>query len=212
MKRTLNSFFLLLLVFIFTASGVCAENKTASPAETKKSKELRLSLRDLWVEHTVWVRSVLFSNLYNDKDSARAYEQKVIENARAIADSFIPFYGKDAADRFNNLLSAHYTGIKEYMSASFTDDKAAKNSAIEKLNKNADEMATFLNNANPNLPKDDAASLLKAHAGNHAAEIDSASAKEMSKEAEVWIEMKKNVYLLADSVEAGLLKQFPNRF
>ncbi len=155
---------------------------------------------------------VLLTKL-GDADGAKAAEDMVVKNARAIADAVIPLYGKEAGDKLFTLLAGHYGAIKEYMTAAFAGDAAAQSVATAKLKANAEEIAAFLNSANPkNWPKDTLVAVLMAHGAHHIAQIDAINKKDFAKEAEGWTEMTKNVYTIADALADGIVKQFPKKF
>ncbi len=209
LKKSLNSalvaFALVMLVFV-PAYG---KEKT----ETVKAAELQMTLRDLWVGHIFWLRSVVFATKFGDTEAAKIAEQNVVNNAKDIAGAVGSFYGKEAGDKLFELLAGHYGAIKEYLTASMAGSKEGKDAAVDKLKKNAEEIAVFLNGANPkNWPKDTLVSLLLAHGGHHIAQIDAVLAKDYEGEARTWDAMKKHIYTIADALAGGIEKQFPKKF
>ncbi len=85
--------------------------------------------------------------------------------------------------------------------------------AMDKMTKNADEIATFLSSANPkNWPKEALVSALAAHGGYHMAQNNEFNAKNFSAEAKTWEAMKNQVYGIADTLSEGIVKQFSQRF
>ncbi len=88
---------------------------------TGKTVELRLALRDFWIGHIFWVRGVVIGTKYDNKDEAKVAEEKVVENAKALAGSITPYYGKEAADKLFGLLAGHYGAVKDYMNASYPE-------------------------------------------------------------------------------------------
>jgi hypothetical protein len=199
------------VVFMAASPGI-AHEKVKTANESPKAVELREALRDLWVGHVFWVRNVVLTTKLGDTDAAKVAEQNVVTNARAIADAVIPYYGKAAADKLFGLLAGHYGAIKEYMTASFAGDNAKKNASVDKIKKNATEIATFLSSANPNWPKETLVSLLFAHGGHHIAQIDAINKKDYSSEAQTWESMKNHMYMIADALGNGIVKQFPKKF
>ncbi len=170
--------------------------------------DLQMALRDLWTGHIFWVRNVVFMTRLGNKAAATVAEQQVVQNARAIADSISPYYGKPAADKLFGLLAAHYGAIKEYMQAAFAGRKSAQAAAFDKLNANADEIAAFLSSANPNWPKDALDDALRAHAAHHKMQIDAVVARDYAAEAASWEEMKGHIDTIADVLAQGIEKQF----
>jgi hypothetical protein len=174
--------------------------------------DLRMALRDLWSGHIFWVRNVVVETKYGDTGAAKVSEDYAVRNAKDIANAFVPYYGKEASDRLFHLLAGHYGAVKDYMGSTFSGNKEGKTSAVDKLNKNADEIATFLSSANPNWPKGTMLSALAAHGGHHLAQIDAIQAKDFAGEARIWEEMKKHIYVIADVLAEGIGKQFAPKF
>jgi hypothetical protein len=184
-------------------------NKQASTMT--KLTDLKAGLRDLWIGHVFWVRNVALTTKYNDSAAAKVAEDKVVENAKAIASAIEPFYGKGGSDTLFGLLAGHYGAVKGYMTAAYAGDKAGKDADKDKLIKNADEIAIFLSKANPYLTKDALISLLYAHGGHHIAQLDAFADKDFTGEAKVWDLMRAHMYVIADALADGLAKQFPNK-
>jgi hypothetical protein len=212
-KRLLNMAVLVLgALMVLTAPNSFASEKKPTVKFNHKTVELQLTLRDLWVGHIFWVRNVVLATKYGEADAAKVAENKVVEDARAIADAIAPIYGKDASDKLFGLLAGHYGAIKDYMTAAFAGNTEAKGTAVEKIKKNAGEIATFLSSANPNWPKQTLVDLLMAHGAQHIAQIDQVNIKDFSAEAKTWDDMKKHIYMIADALAGGIVKQFPNKF
>lgn len=211
LKKAFTIILALVVIPAFTASPAFAKEKVMK--ESPKGVELRLALRDLWVGHIFWVRSVVYATKSGDTEEAKVAEENVVKNAKEIAGAVASFYGKEAGDKLFNLLAGHYGAIKEYLTTAVAGDMAGKDAAVGKIKKNADELAAFLNSANPkNWPKDTLVSLLVAHGGHHMAQIDAVVAKDYGTEATVWENMKKHIYTIADALAGGIEKQFPKKF
>ncbi|MBJ6802619.1 hypothetical protein [Geomonas propionica] len=195
-----------------TGTPSYAHSKAMDMKETTKAVELRQAQRDLWIGHVFWVRNVALATKAGDVKAAQTAEQNVVKNARAIADSVAPLYGTPAADKLFGLLAGHYGAIKEYMTAFYAADEVGKDKAVAKITANANEIATFLSGANPNWPKETLMGLLSAHGGHHIAQIEAFAKNDYATEAEVWDAMKDHMYMIADALAAGIVKQFPKKF
>ena len=193
-------------------SPAFAKGKTGGPKLTQKTVELKVNMRDLWAGHIFWVRNMVMSTKYGDTEASKIAEGKVVENAKAIADAIVPLYGKKAGDKLFELLAGHYGAVKEYMTTAFAGDADGKGVAVEKLKKNAEEIATFLSSANPNWPKETVLGLFMAHGGHHITQIDQINSKDYSAEAKTWDDMRKHIYVIADALTDGIVKQFPKKF
>ncbi len=209
LRKFPSSLLVLLTLVLLVVSPAYAKEKM----EPMKAAELDMTLRDLWVGHIFWVRSVVFATFYGDTAAEKVAEENVVSNAKAIAGAVGSFYGKEAGDKLFGLLAGHYGAVKEYLTKSISGDKAGKDAAVEKLKKNATEIAEFLHGANPkNWPKDTLVSLLMAHGAQHIAQIDAVLAKDFGSEATTWEAMKKHIYTIADALAGGIVKQFPKKF
>jgi hypothetical protein len=212
-KNTFRVLGLVLAVLVlFVSSHSLAQAKKEAVKFTPKTVDLRLALRDLWGGHIFWVRNVVLTTKLGDAAAAKVAEEQAVQNAKNIANSITPYYGKEAADKLFNLLAGHYGAIKEYMTAVYAGNKQGADAARTKLLKNGEEIATFLSSANPNWPKDVLLSALAAHAGHHMAQIEAINAKNWPSEAQTWEPMKNHIYTIADVLASGIVKQYPAKF
>lgn len=206
----------ILATFLVPAVPVFAQHAghvvvAQAPASTKVA-EASAAQRDLWVGHVFWVRNVVTDTLAGNKKAAAAAEKEVVANAKAIAASIEPFYGKAASDKLFGLLAGHYGAVKQYLDATAAGSKAKQDAAVSNLTGNATEIAKFLSGANPNLPFDTLNGLLLAHGGHHIQEIQQLKSKQYAEEARTWEAMKKHMYVIADALAGAIVKQFPAKF
>ena len=138
-------------------------------------------------------------------------ENQAVANAKQIAATIEPFYGKSASEKLFNLLGGHYGAIKQYLDAVVKDDKTKQDRAQKAMVTNGGEIAAFLNSANPNLPIETLRGMLLAHGSHHVQQIHQLQAKEYAQEAQTWEAMKAHLYAIADALTAALAKQFPEK-
>ena len=86
--------------------------------------------RDLWVGHIFWVREVVRGLAEKNQAAADFAEKQVVANAKQIAGSIEPFYGKAATDQLFKLLAGHYTAIKAHAMATVAGDAAGAKKAM----------------------------------------------------------------------------------
>src|SRR5688572_22892577 len=190
-----------------------AANEPVAPAMVPaKVADTRAALRDLWIGHVFWVRNVVDATFEGDAAAAKAAEGQVVANAKAIAGSIEPFYGKAASEKLFTLLAGHWGAIKGYLDATHAGDVAKADASFKDLLKNADEIAVFLGGANPNLPVDTLKGLLAAHGSHHVQQIKEFEAKQFDAEAKTWAAMTGHMYVIADALADGIAKQFPDKF
>jgi hypothetical protein len=206
-----------LLISAFAAvPGMAAAHDAAAHESagelSVKTAEVGTALRDLWVGHIFWVRNVVVATLADNPTAVAASEEQVVANAQAIAGAIEPFYGAEAKEALFTLLAGHYGAVKGYLDATVANDSTAQNAAIESMTANAEEIAVFLSNANPNLPKDDVFGLLAAHGGHHVVQIEELQAGDYESEARTWEDMKAHMYVVADALTNALAVQFADQF
>ncbi|MFC4764646.1 hypothetical protein [Dyella koreensis] len=173
--------------------------------------KLQAAMRSLWHEHVVHTRDYALAVHAHDAAKAKAAEDAVVTNARAIADAVGGFYGKAAGDQMFTLLAGHWGGVKALTAADSAHDAAAQAAAMKTLNANGTEIATFLAAANPNLPEPTVASLLAGHVAHHSAQIQEIMAGDMKTEATTWTAMQAHMNVIADALAGAIAKQFPDK-
>src|SRR5262245_16194244 len=119
-----------------------------------KAEATKAALRDLWIGHVFWVRSVVVAALADNAAALQEAEKQVVANAQAIAASIEPFYGAQAKEKLFTLLAGHYDAVKAYLDASVAKNDGKQTEATAMLVGNAGEIASFLSSANRYLPKD----------------------------------------------------------
>jgi hypothetical protein len=197
--------------FLYTAVPAHAQHMqhlvAQSPTQTQVTDGSAVQ-RDLWVGHIFWVRNVVIDTVAGNKQAASVAEKQVVANAKAIAASIEPLYGKAASDKLFGLLAGHYGAIKQHLEATVTGSKAKQQAALKTLTANATEIAKFLSAANPNLPFDTLNGLLLAHGGHHIQQNQQLKAKQYAQEAQTWEAMKNHMYVIADALAGAIAKQF----
>jgi len=186
------------------------EIKTPVPAPTVA--QVSSAQRDLWIDHIFWVRNVVLETSAGNTTAAAAAENAVVTNAKAIAASIEPFYGKAASKKLFGLLAGHYGAIKHYLEATEAESRTKQATAVKDATANAGEVATFLGAANPYLPLETLRGLLLAHFGYHVQQIRQLYDKKFQQEAQTWEAMKAQVYVIADALAGALARQFPAKF
>ncbi len=206
MKTTVG---VLLACVLIGSSGAAFGQGAPRP---EKVAELRMTLRDLLVEHIQWSRMLVVASRAGQGALARVAQTRALANARAIGEAVGSFYGKEAGQKFGDLFSAHNRAVKEYMEATFSGRTASKRAAAERATSNAREIDGFLSRANPNLPKGAVLNLLVAHWIHHTAQIEAAAKGDWALEARVWDDMRRHIYTIADALAEAIGKQFAEKF
>ncbi|HLY21176.1 MAG TPA: hypothetical protein VKT83_01805 [bacterium] len=210
------------IVGVFVVAGMLlaptlppAHSQAAEPNPAKVAA-LKMALRDLYINHIFWVRSLVIATRLGEKGAVSEADEYGEKNAKAIGQSIAPFYGQAAGDKFATLFVGHYSAVKAYMQAAFANNfrgnAAGKKAAAAQLTQNASAIAAFVSSANPNLPKGTVYGLLLTHGQQHIMSIDATAKKDWSAEADMWDPMVKHVYTISDALADGIAKQFPGKF
>ncbi|HET9000814.1 MAG TPA: hypothetical protein VFP86_14340 [bacterium] len=213
MRSILSALVVISIFFTWTVPPVRSQAAMPNPA---KVAELKMTQRDLYINHIFWVRDLVISTRLGEKAAASEADEYGLKNAKAIGLSIAPLYGQAAGEKFATLFTGHYAAVKAYMNAAFANgfkgSATLKKAAGDRLTKNANEIAAFVSSANPNLPKATVYGLLVTHAQQHIMSIDATAKKDWSAEADMWDPMVKHVYTLGDALADGIAKQFPDKF
>ena len=199
-------------------SSTSDPNQTSSPSVASSSSfatdeaiKLVLTMRDLWVDHTGWTRNYIISFVGGLPDTTLVAE-RLLKNQEDIGNVIKPFYGTKAAAKLTNLLKGHITGAVELLNAAKAGNTTVAAAAEKEWYENADQIATFLSNANPYWSKEALKNMLDNHlaltkteavarlTGNYTADI--ATYDKVSQEAN----------MMSDALVDGIVKQFPNKF
>lgn len=183
----------------------------ADMPRNERTLHLALALRDLWVGHIFWLRSVSLAVIEGNDAAMEVAAQQAAVNADAIAASIEPYYGPAAREVFAKLLADHYRSVKAYLAATASGNGSMQATETQSLASNSEEIAVFLCGVNPYFLKDELWSLLQAHGGHHIQQIQQLWAGNFVSEAETWASMKAHVYQIADMTAGVLTKQFPEK-
>jgi hypothetical protein len=206
---------LLAAILLASWASPSAQSQSAAP-NAAKVDELKMALRDLYINHIFWVRSLVIATRLGQKEAASEADEYGTKNAKAIGESIAPFYGQAAGDKFATLFLGHYSAVKGYMRAAFANNfrgsAPMKKAAMAQLTQNASAIAAFVSSANPNLPKGTVYGLLLTHGQQHIMSIDDTAKRDWAAEADMWDPMVKHIYTISDALAAGIAKQFPGKF
>jgi hypothetical protein len=210
--RFLTPLLAVTLAVIWPAFDSVAAAPATATTVPAKVVTTQAAMRDLWIGHIFWVRNVVDARLGNNTSAAKAAEQQVVDNAKAIAGTIEPYYGKAASEKLFGLLAGHWGAISAYLDATRAGNKADQDAASTKLIDNAGEISTFLAGANPHLPVETLRGLLTAHGAHHIEQIKQLKAGQYEQEAATWSAMTRHMYVIADALVGGIAEQFPDKF
>jgi len=189
---------------------------TVAPGSTSDISQKEVALKDgmrkLWEDHVTWTRLYIVEEVAGlpgaDESAAR-----LLKNQDDLGNAIKPYYGNDAGDQLTALLKDHITGAVEVLAAAKDDDNDALEVANIKWYANADEIATFLIEANPqNWPLADMKAGMKMHLDLTLTEAVAQLEGEYTESINDYDEVHEHILELADILSTGIINQFPDKF
>ncbi len=210
--NSMSRVMVILVLAVVGLVGSAHEGLAAAGGHPRSAADLKAVLRDLWSGHNFWLRNIALDNTTNNRKALEHAEKSVTANARQIAKVFAPFYGEAASEQLFALLVKHSGAIKAYSEATVAGNKSRQDAAKADYASNTDEIAAFFSGSNRYLPKDTVRSLFAAHGAHQFELIKELQEEDYGHEAETWQAMEQHGHAIADTLTAGLEKQFPAKF
>jgi hypothetical protein len=169
-------------------------------------------LRQLWEDHIVWTRMYIVSavaGLPDQSDTAA----RLLRNQADLGDAIRPFYGDEAGDQLTGLLRDHILIAAELIDAAKAGDEEAQADAAGRWFANADDIAAFLNAANPkNWPLEEMRQMMRDHLNLTVEEVVAYLQEDWVASIAAYDEVHLQILAMADMLSSGIAAQFPNRF
>ena len=173
------------------------------------------AMRKLWEDHIVWTRQFIVSaatQAENLPDTGPTVD-RLLANQADIGNAIKPFYGEAGGEALTALLRKHILTAADIVAAAKAGNDDAVKAASAKWYANADDIATFLSEANPrNWPLEE----MKAHMKSHLdLTLEEAVARLQGRYADdiaAYDKVHADILEMADMLSAGIIAQFPSRF
>lgn len=211
-RKNFVRFTMVSLLLLASVLAVASPVNTAEAKDKTDDQAFHDAMRKLWEDHVTWTRFVIVS-VANDLPDSGPTVQRLLQNQDDIGNAIKPFYGEAAGEQLSALLRDHILIAAEILQAAKNEDTAALEDAIERWYENADEIAEFLNSANPrHWPLEEMRAMMREHLdltlqeavdylnGDHAASI--------ARYDEIHIQ----ALHMADMLSDGIIRQFPQKF
>jgi REP element-mobilizing transposase RayT len=196
------------------SGGVVAQfpDKFSPPSVPPSQAEFRKAMRKLWEEHVTWTRLYIVSALSGLPDAQPTLD-RLMRNQDDIGAAIKPYYGAPAATKLTQLLRTHITQAGDLVKAAKAGDQAALAKAKDAWYANADDIATFLSQANPkNWPLDQVKAMMHTHLEQTIAEATDRLQKNQTAEIADYDAIEDHILKLADALSTGIVAQFPGKF
>jgi hypothetical protein len=184
----------------------------AMSSTNTKGAQLRATLNNLLAEH-VWLAGAATNAALGGRDAEfKASAAALDANSVAIAGAIGSVYGPDASSAFLPLWRKHIGFAVDYTVGVATKDKAKQDRAVNDLVGYTQDFGAFLSAANPNLPKNVVADLVKQHVLTLKDVIDAQAAGDQAKAYAALRTAAHHMAMLADPLAGAIAKQFPDKF
>ena len=179
---------------------------------SKKELALRNDMRKLWEDHITWTRLAIIS-LTTDAPDTQATVGRLLANQDDIGDAIKPFYGTAAGEELSRLLREHILIAADLIAAARAGDGAGVATHQARWRANADQIAAFLNAANPRSWKlREMKEMLYEHLDLTTTEVVSRLQGDWAADVAAYDAIHLQALEMADELSTGIVKQFERRF
>ena len=205
------------LLFIVPLTTLAEEATPAAGAgtasgQTVDSVAFQQQMRKLWEDHITWTRLYIVS-FAADLPDQDLTAQRLLRNQTDIGNAIKPFYGEEAGNALTKLLEAHIQGAVDLLAAAKAGDQDAVEAASAKWYANANDIAVFLNQANPDAwPLAALQEQMKMHLDLTLQEATARLNGDYAADIAAYDQVHDHILQLADLLSSGLMQQFPDRF
>jgi hypothetical protein len=160
----MKKFSLILLVALaLSAIQNCEKTENPSPLGSQKYETLRVNMLQLWSDHGAWTRNVIF-NLVDGAQGTTQDIARLLKNQDDIGNAIKTYYGDAAGDALTALLKTHINTAAAVVIDAKSGNTTALATDAAALYANGDDIAVFLNTANPdNWKLTDWKAMMKMH-------------------------------------------------
>jgi hypothetical protein len=206
---------LTLALVISMTPAVSVQAKVGEKKDTAclspKMVQLKGDMQKVWINHTIWARSYIVSALSNLQDQKDVLD-RLLRNQQDIGNVIKPYYGEAAGNKLADLMREHIVFAGKIVSAAKAGNQADVNKLEADWHRNADDIAKFLSEANPNWQFKTLQDMLYTHLqfiteivldrikGDWKADIAATDNNEI------------HMIHLADLLTEGIVKEFPGKF
>jgi len=216
MKKLYLTGILFSLMFVFMMVN-CIAQPTQTPSTRVNvspqvsSCDFKIMNRKLWSDHVSWTRMYIISALANLNDTNFTAE-RLLKNQQEIGNSIKPFYGEEAGNKLANLLEQHILLAVEMVKYAKAGDKTQLAIEEKKWYANADDIATFLSSANPNLSKQAITNMLYDHLKVTKDEVVYRLNGNYKSDIQAYDIILNDILEMSDAISQAIIKQFPDKF
>jgi hypothetical protein len=193
-------------------AGQAHDHAAMAAKATPKQAAFHDAMRKLWEDHITWTRLAIIS-LAHDLPDLPATQARLLANQEDIGDAIKPYYGKAAGNRLTVLLKEHIAGAVALLQAAKAGDRPLIEQRTDEWYANGNQIADFLHEANPrNWPRKTLRTMMKGHLDQTLEEAVDRLGGRYAADVRDYDEIHHHILRMADTLSAGIVKQFPRRF
>ena len=174
--------------------------------------DLRVALNMLLSQHVYLASDATGAALGGRDAEFKAAAAALDANSVDLSNAIGLVYGADAGTAFLGLWRRHIGFVVDYTVATAKKDAAGQSKAVNSLLGYTTDFAAFLSGANPYLPKDVVAGLVKTHILTLKDVIDAQAAGDAAKVFTAQRSAAGHMQMIADPLAGAIAKQFPMKF
>lgn len=198
--------------FVLGASASVRGSSAAMSSAPDNRVAFNQAMRKLWEDHITWTRLYIVSAAAGLPDQS-ATADRLFRNQVDIGNAIKPYYGEAAGDHLTSLLHDHIVLAAQILAAAKAGDSAGVTAASAAWYANADQIAEFLNAANPkNWPLDEMKAMMKAHLDLTLQEAVDRLHGDYTADIADYDKVHVEILSMADKLSAGIIAQFPQKF
>ena len=187
-------------------------DRAAPSAVSEQQAALHDKMRRLWEDHITWTRLFIVS-ASADLPDAPATTQRLLRNQQDIGDAIKPFYGRAAGKRLTALLKEHILLAADLLASAKAGDQDAVERHSSAWYRNANQIADFLNKANPHhWPRKEMRSMMREHLDLTLKEAVAHLERRHRTDIRTYDRIHRQILEMADMLSDGIAAQFPRRF
>ena len=181
-------------------------------AQPQSRSDFHDAMRKLWSDHVTWTRLFIVSAAADLPDKA-ATTQRLLQNQTDIGNAVGSIYGKPAGDELTSLLRDHILIAADLVGAAKAGNTAKVDSLNRKWGTNADDIAAYLNSANPrNWPTATLKSAMHTHLDQTLQEATHELKGDYAASARDFDAIEMHILKMADILSDGIVAQYPQKF
>lgn len=212
MNPTTKKYFRVIVVSLLLLTSVFYFSMSAEAKTKVDEQAFHDAMRKLWEDHITFTRLFIVST-FGELPDQDATAQRLLQNQDDIGDAIKPFYGDAAGEQLSALLREHILIAAEILQAAKDGDNTALEDAVTRWYANADEIAVFLNTANPeNWPLEEMKAMMREHLDLTLEEATAQLNGDYAASIAAYDEVHLQALEMADMLSAGIINQFHNQF